>query len=240
MSPEEVKYVKSVPYRQIVGSLLHLYCYTRPDIGFAMSQLCRHVSDPRPAHVDALLHTVSYLAGTKDLGVRYTRGEPRTVEMYCDASYGDCVDTRRSISGYCVIINGGAVSWLSKRQPCVSLSSCEAELQAAREAVAEMIALKRDLKLIDPQLAACTWRLWEDNQSAIQILEGHGRYSGRKHMSIRYAWLREVHDAGLFRLDYVKTDAQVADTLTKGLVKAAATRHRDRMMNVYGKSKAAL
>ena len=59
-------------------------------------------------------------------------------------------------------------------------------------------------------------------------------------MSIRYAWLREVHDAGLFRLEYVKTDTQAADTLTKGLVKAAATRHRDTMMNVYGKSKVAL
>ena len=86
MTKDEKKYVDSIPFRQVVGSLLHIYCYTRPDIGYAMSQLSRHICDPRPAHCDALLQTVGYLVGTRELGIRYCRGMPRQVDLYCDAS----------------------------------------------------------------------------------------------------------------------------------------------------------
>ena len=121
--------------------------------------------------------------------------------------------------------------------PCVSLSYTEAELQAVREAAAEMVALKRDLKMIDPQLAECTWRLWEDNMSAIEILKGRGAYSARKHFQIRCAWLRELYTAKLYDLCYVETSQQAADTMTKSLPHDAMSRHRDRMMNVHGASK---
>ena len=237
MTKDEKKYVDSIPYRQVVGSLLHIYCYTRPDIGYALSQLSRHISDPRPVHCEALLQTVGYLVRTRDLGIRYCKGMPRQVDLYCDASYGECVDTRRSTSGWCCLMNGGAVAWGAKRQPCVSLSSTEAELQAVREAAAEMVALKRDLKMIDPQLAECTWRLWEDNMSAIEILKGRGAYSARKHFQIRCAWLRELYTAKLYDLCYVETSQQAADTMTKSLPHDAMSRHRDRMMNVHGASK---
>ena len=238
MSAEDQALVDSVDYRSIVGALLHITVMVRADIAFGLSQLCRHVTEPRAEHVRALLHMVSYLRATKDHGPKYTRGTERKVHVYVDASFAECVDTRRSTSGWVVMVNGCAVAWSSKRQATVSLSSTESELEALRQVLAEVIALKADLALLDPMLARSKWIVHEDNNAARLIVEGGGSVCARKHICVKAHWLREVWMNGLFELVYVNTADQTADTLTKSLSGPLVEKHRDAMFNVHGSGRA--
>ena len=100
-----------------------MYVYTRPDIGYSIGQLARHCNDVRGVHVKAAKEIARYLLRTRDLEIRYIRGTSHNVNVYCDADYADCPDTRRSITGYVVMLNGGAVSWSSKKQMSIALST---------------------------------------------------------------------------------------------------------------------
>ena len=239
MSAEDQELVDAIDYRGLVGGLLHTYIMVRADIGYQMSQLSRHVAAPNADHVRALLHLISYLLNTKDCGPRYEKGTDRMVEVYADAAYGDCVITRRSTTGWCIIMNGAVIAWSSKRQATVSLSTTEAELSSLRDAVCEVVALKRDMQLLDPRLASTTWRIYEDNNAAKLIVEGGGKLEMRKHFSIRAMWLREGWLDRLFSLTLVGTKLQAADELTKSLSGPLTQRHRQVMFNEYGSAAAA-
>ena len=89
------------------------------------------------------------LLRTKDLGIRYTRGTSRKANVFCDAGYVDCPGTRRSVTDYVVVLNGGAVSWSSKKQTAIALNTLEADAMAGRSAFCEIIGLKLDLDVID-------------------------------------------------------------------------------------------
>ena len=229
---EELKLVRDVDYRGIIGSVLHCYVMCRPDIGFALSQLSRHVRDPKARHVEGLMHLVSYLGATSDLGPKYSKCAENRVNCYVDASYAEDETTRRSTTGFVIMINGGAVAWMSKRQAVVSLSSTEAELTALRDICAEIIALKRDLELLDPMLANMTWPVAEDNQAAKLMVETLTRYETRKHYAIRVCWLTECWERGVFQLYYISTKEQTSDCLTKCLDKAGVVKHRETMFNL--------
>ena len=235
MDQAEVDLVNSIDYRSVIGQALHLYVYTRPDIGYSIGQLARHCNDVRGVHVKAAKELARYLLRTKDLEIRYTRGTNRNVNVYCDADYADCPDTRRSITGYVVMLNGGAVSWSSKKQTSIALSTLEAEAMAGRSAFCEIMGLKLDLDVIDRTLARSQWIVHEDNQSLMAVINKPlgGRYEARKHIAVRVLWMREVVASGILRVVYVKSEDQVADTLTKGLSEESFVRHRDTMMGTH-------
>ena len=152
---------------------------------------------------------------------------------YCDADYADCPDTRRSISGFVITMNGGAVSWTCRKQTSVALSTLEAEAVALRVAICEVIALKFDMEVIDPKLGDSQWIVHEDNQSLIAVVNtpDGGKYEARKHIAVRVMWLREIVSTGIVKIQYVGTKEQVADVLTKALPAKEFAMHRESMMD---------
>ncbi|KAJ9523607.1 hypothetical protein QJQ45_007310 [Haematococcus lacustris] len=119
-------------YSALVGSLLYLTCCTRPDIAFAVGALARHMSSPTKQHWAAACNVLSYLKGTCDHGLLF--GGVTGLQGFSDSDYAGDKDTARSTTGYLFTLNGGAISWSSRLQPTVALSTAEAEYMAASNA----------------------------------------------------------------------------------------------------------
>ena len=113
-------------YQSLAGALQYL-TFTRPDLTYAVQQVCLHMHDPRESHLAALKRLLRYVRGTVDLGLVLHRSSSAELVVYINADWAGCPDTRRSTSGYAVFLGGNLVSWSSKRQPVVSRSSAEAE-----------------------------------------------------------------------------------------------------------------
>ena len=151
------------PYSTAIGSLMYIASCTRPDIAQAVGALARYMAAPTTAHWTAVKHILRYLAGTPDYGITYG---PDTFSLaaYCDASYAGCLDTRRSTTGYVFILNGGAITWSSRLQSTVAVSTTEAEYMAAAAATKEALWLRTlfaDLGLPVPCI-----NIAADNQAA--------------------------------------------------------------------------
>ncbi|KAJ9510638.1 hypothetical protein QJQ45_027557, partial [Haematococcus lacustris] len=135
-------------YSALVGSLLYLTCCTRPDIAFAVGALARHMSAPTSQHWAAACSVLCYLKGTADQGLLF--GGVSGLQGFSDADYAGDKDTARSTTGYIFTLNGGAISWSSRLQPTVAMSTAEAEHMAASSAAKEALWLRklmRDLQL---------------------------------------------------------------------------------------------
>lgn len=130
-----------VNYRSAVGALSYLSTATCPDISFAVSTLSQFLEAPGITHWEAFTHVLQYLAGTADHALIYNRNNPQDLTGYTDADWGNCLVTRRSVTGYLSMFNGHLVSWQTKKQPVVSLSSCEAEYCALTDFTCELLWL---------------------------------------------------------------------------------------------------
>uniref|UniRef100_A0A2N9HY47 Integrase catalytic domain-containing protein n=1 Tax=Fagus sylvatica TaxID=28930 RepID=A0A2N9HY47_FAGSY len=169
-------------YRQLVGSLIYL-TLTRPDISYAVSVMSRYMQNPKKPHLEAVRRILRYVKSTIDYGLLYKKGEDCKLVGYCDADYAGDHDTRRSTTGYVFKLGSGTISWCSKRQPTVSLSTTEAEYRAAAMAAQEstwLMQLMRDLhQPIDYAVS-----LHCDNQSAIRLAENPEFHARTKHVEI--------------------------------------------------------
>ncbi|GBP12632.1 Retrovirus-related Pol polyprotein from transposon TNT 1-94 [Eumeta japonica] len=135
---------KNFPYREAVGSLMHLATVSRPEIMFAVSLVSRFFNCYIKTHWNAVMKIFKYLKNTKDYGLHYSlTSEPPAVTGYSDADYANDIDTRRSVTGYVFIKNGAAVTWSSQRQQTVALSTTEAEFMAACAATKEAMWIKQ-------------------------------------------------------------------------------------------------
>ncbi|THH14812.1 hypothetical protein EW146_g5573 [Bondarzewia mesenterica] len=158
-----------------------------------------------------------YLKGMRDLWLTY-EGTERKLVGYADVD-GSMAEDRKAVSGYAFIIDGGAVSWSSKKQEIVSLSTTESEYVTATHAAKEALWLR---SLISEILSPATTLtiLFSDNQSAIALTQDHQYHARSKHIDIRYHFIRWVVENGALRLIYCPTEDMVADTLTKALPSA--------------------
>ena len=123
-------------YWSLAGALQYL-TFTRPELTYAVQQVCLHMHDPRKSHLPVLKRLLRYVRATVDLGLVLHRSSSTELVVYTDADWAGCPDTRRSTSGYAVFLGGNLVSWSSKRQPVVSRSSAEAEYRTVANGVAE-------------------------------------------------------------------------------------------------------
>jgi hypothetical protein len=207
-------------YMRAVGSLLYAAIVTRPDIQFMVQQVARHLQSSGEEHWAAVKRGLRYLKGTRQLAIRYSSDaeDPLRLKAYCDSDWGGDRDSRRSTTGYLTMVAGGPVSWTSKLQATVALSSAEAEYMAASAATQEVLYLRQlliDLK--HPQMEATT--LLVDNQGAIALAKNPVLHQRTKHIDIRYHFIREKLKRGDVLLAYVPTGEQLADILTKALDK---------------------
>jgi len=206
-------------YRQAVGSLNHLAVSTRPDLAFSMSRLSRYLDNPSSEHEIALKRVFRYLKGTIGHGLTFQACENEPfVYGYSDADWAGDVETRKSTSGYAFFVAGGLVSWKTRLQSIVTLSSTEAEYAALAETLREAAWLRSLLTEIGlDQARLKPLPVFEDNQSAIKLATNHANSNRTKHIDVRNHYCRQEHNMGHVTIEYVPTDSQVADGFTKPL-----------------------
>ena len=210
--------MKDIPYRQLVGALMYLAVATRPDIAYAVGVLARFGANPGPAHWKAAKHLCRYLQGTKDMKLTYAP-DPKSKEMFTtfsDADHGGEEDSRRSTSGMVVKMGTGAVSWASRLQPVVTLSTTEAEYISAVSAAQEIIWLRNLFTEFGYEFSAPS-TLYVDNQSALAVAKNPEHHGRMKHLDLRHYWLRDVVEAGIIDVHYLPTALMPADIMTKAL-----------------------
>ena len=212
-------------YQSLVGALLYCATNTRPDVAYAVGLLCRAMSCPTPDLLAAAERVLAYLIRNKDVGLRYAASE-RPLFGMTDSDWS----VRHSTSGWVFMLSSAAISWGSKRQPCVALSSCEAEIIAASEATKEAIYLKRfatELESFDGESV----ELFEDNKGARDLAYNPEHHSRTKHIDRRHFFVREMVENGELVVPYVKSDDNLADFFTKPLSAKRFFSMRDKIMN---------
>jgi hypothetical protein len=202
-------------YSQIIGSLMYL-TNTRPDICFVVNTLSQFLVEPRCVHLVATKHVMRYLKGTIDYGLSYDGDHDFTLSGYTDANWAKSVSDRKSTSGYCFSLGSAMISWQSRKQSSIALSTTEAEYIAACSASYKVIWLRKLLTgLFDLEMRATL--ILYDNQSCIKMTENHVFHDRSKHIDIRYHYICDMVQRGALKLQYISTDEQFADVLTKPL-----------------------
>ena len=209
--------VSQAEYAKIIGSLMFLMNYTRLDIAYVVSRLSRYTHNPSRNHWDALRRVLKYLKGTIDWGL-YFVGYPTVLEGYCDANWVSDNDEVNSTSGYVFTLCGAAISWKSAKQTCIARSTMESEFIALDLAGQEAEWLRNLLadiplwgQLAPPVSLHC------DSQAAISVAK-NSAYNGKKrHIQIRHESVRSLITSGVLTMEYVRSERNLADPLTKGL-----------------------
>ncbi|CAI7925927.1 unnamed protein product [Closterium sp. NIES-53] len=205
-------------YRQKVGSLQFAACTTRPDISFACSKLGSGQTVRSDQHWKELDRCLAYLVGRRDVALEFGGG-PESLELvgYADADDAGDKQNRTSTGGYIFVLGGAAVSWASQRIRCATLSSTESEYVAAVEAGKEAHRLRFLLAEFQLRRSEEPTTLFVDNSSSISVAGGMGLKGSLKHMERRHMWLQHMVKRRKLQLQYIPTNEQPADYLTKAL-----------------------
>ena len=202
-------------YRSLAGALQYL-TLTRPDLSYAVQQICLFMHDPRESHLQLIKRIFCYVKGTAHLGLQLHVDSSRELVAYSDADWAGCPDTRKSTSGFCVFLGSNLVSWSSKRQHTVSRSSAEAEYRAVANCVAETVWLHQLLAELHQFPSAATV-VYCDNISATYLSSNPVQHQRTKHIEIDLHFVRDRVALGEARVLHVPTNSQYADIFTKGL-----------------------
>ena len=202
-------------YRSLAGALQYL-TLTRPDLAYAVQQVCLFMHDPREPHLSMIKRILRYLKGTLSSGLHIGVGPVQSLVTYSDVDWAACLDSRRSTSGYCVYLGDNLISWSSKRQTTVSRSSAEAEYRAVAHVVAECCWLRQLLQELHVPLASATV-VYCDNVSVVYMTTNPVHHRRTKHIEIDIHFVREKVALGQVRVLHVPSSHQFADIMTKGL-----------------------
>lgn len=156
-----------------------------------------------------------YLKGTINIDFVYKQ-DGRPITGFVDADWGNCVEDRRSYTGFLFLLSGAPISWDSRKQRTVALSTTEAEYMAMSECGKESIYLQQFIRELGfDELANLT--IYCDNRSALKLSENHTYHSRSKHIDIRHHFIRELIKDELLSLKFTSSKNQIADFLTKEL-----------------------
>ena len=215
---EEKEEMKDIPYISVVGSVMYLAMMTQIDMAEIASILARFNSNPGMIHWKAAKHLLRYMAGTLEMEL-CLGPDPESNELiraYVDADHGGNIDNGKSTTGYLIKVGSGAVSWSSKLQPIVALSTTEAEYVAACAAGKEIRWMQKLLGELGYRFPMPT-KLFMDNQSAISVAKNPEHHGCMKHLDLCFYWLRDKVEQGYIEPVYLQTDQMPADLLTKPL-----------------------
>ena len=212
-------------YRSLAGALQYL-TITRPDIAYAVQQVCLHMHAPRDCHLAMIKRILRYVKGTTAFGIQLHASSTPTITAYTDTDGAGCPDTRRSTSGFCVFFGDALISWSSKRQPTVSRSSTEAEYRGIANVVAECTWLRHLLGelYIDVPKATIAYC---DNVSSVYMSKNPVHHRRTKHIELDVHFVREKVSLDELRVLHVPSSRQLADIFTKGLPRILFTEFRD-------------
>ena len=217
-------------FMEITGTLMYAAISTRADIAHAVHYLAANMVAPTVRHMQAAERVLRYLAGSKDVGLVFgarngdsvgdSRGHGINAQVdacaYADADWANDKGDRKSISGWVVKLNGDPVSWSSKKQRVVALSTCEAELYAEAAAIQEVLWLRGLLTELGLHIAVGS-TVFGDNQSTIAVTKNGIKNQRTKHVDVKYHFVTETVESGQVKLQWVPSAKQQADIFTKAL-----------------------
>lgn len=205
-----------VPYRELIGYLMYLAVTTRPDIAYVISSLSQFNNKYGPEHWTAAKRVLRYLKGSIDRSLVY-KSSQENLKGYVDADWGSCINDRHSYTGFVFIFSQAPITWESRKQRTVALSSAEAEYMGLTEATKEAIYLRKFLiELRLKEFSDTT--LYNDSASAQKLAKNpifHGR---TKHIDIKHHFVREALKDNLISLKYLCTENMITDIFTKALL----------------------
>lgn len=170
--------------------------------------------------MQAALHLLRYLKGSPGFGLFFSDSPDLTLRVFCDSDWASCPNSRRSVTGFCVLLGDSLISWKSKKQPVVSLSSAESEYRLLSKAVGEITWLSRLLSDFGIQISLPV-PVFCDSQSAIHIAKNPVFHERTKHIELDCHFVRAKLSAGLISLRHTLGASQLADIFTKTLPGAA-------------------
>nr|GEU75328.1 hypothetical protein [Tanacetum cinerariifolium] len=211
---KEGKAVDPSHYRGMIGTLLYLTA-SRPDLQFAICMCARYQARPTEKHLHAVKRLFRYLHGTVNRGLWYPKDSSIALTAFADADHAGCQDTRRSTSGSLQFLRDRLISWSSKRQKSVAISSTKAEYIALSGCCAQILWMRS--QLTDYGLRFNKIPMYCDNKSAIVLCCNNVQHSRSKHIDIRYHFTKEHIENEVIELYFVNTEYQLADLFTKAL-----------------------
>jgi hypothetical protein len=219
----------SKQFMSLVGSELWLAMITHPEMSTAVQSFSRHLQATSEEHFAQAKRSLRYLQGVKHLGIKFSAsscGDKPELIGFSDADWGGDVDTRRSTTGYVFTLAGGPVSWSSRLQPTVALSSAEAEYMAVCTATQQALYLRSLLSELGFAQENPTI-IFEDNQACIALSVNRITSKRSKHIAIKYHFIREKIENREIELKYISTEHQLADIMTKPLSKPRTLKLRE-------------
>jgi hypothetical protein len=213
LSKNDINTDKDRPYRSLVGALLYTLG-SRPDVAAAVRKCSQFMAEGADSHWEAAKQILRYLKGTSTTGVVYTQQAKFTLKAYCDSDWASDVDDRKSVTGYVIYAQGGAIVWKSKKQPTVARSSAEAEYVSLADTVSELLWVLMAMKELGVTVEGEV-EIFIDNQAAQAMAANPVNHERTKHIDVAYHFVREVVQAGKIKLYYINTKNNISDLLTK-------------------------
>ena len=213
------KAVSQLEYSRVIGYLMYAITCTRPYIAFDVGKLSRYTSNPSAQHWQAIQRVLKYLKRTMDYSLSYT-GYPSVLEGYTDASWISNTEDNSSTSGWVFLLGGGAISWASKKQTCITSSTMESEFVALAAAGKEAEWLRNlilEIPLWPKPIAPISIRC----DSAATLAKAYSQmYNGKsRHLGVRHSMIRELIMNGVISIEFVRSQQNLVDHLTKGLAR---------------------
>ena len=202
-------------YQRLVGKLIYL-SHTRPDIAYSVGVVSQFMHSPQEEHWEAVLRIVKYLKGTTEHGLMFEKHGHLEIHGFTDADWAGNPNDRRSTAGYFTFVGGNLVTWRSKKQKVVALSSAEAEAEfrGIKSGLTEVLWLRRLMTELDLQ-STLPCRLFCDNKATISISENPVQHDRTKHVEVDRHFIKENLEAKVVEMPYVKSEDQLTDILTK-------------------------
>jgi len=213
---ENGKKVNQTIYKGMIESLLYLTA-SRLDIMFSICLCARFQSDPKESHLIAVKRIFIYLVGTTNLSLMYKHTDNYRLTGYCNTDYARDRIERKSTSDGCHFIGRNLISWASKKQNLIILSTAEAEYISAASCCSQLLWVKYQLE--DYSMFENHIPVLCDNTSAINLSKNPIQYSRAKHIEIRHHFIRDYVQKGVFDISFIDTMHQWADIFTKSLAK---------------------
>jgi hypothetical protein len=195
---KEIKYMSKVPYSLTIGNLMYAMVCTRPDIAHAMGVVSRYMNNPGKEHWETVKWILKYLRGTATHALCF-EGLDIVLQGYVDSDMAGDKDRRRSTTGYVFTVGGTPISWISKLQMVVALSTIEGEYFSATEASKEMIWLQRFMEELGKKQENS--RLYCDSESTIHLAKNLTFHSNTNHIQLMYHFIRSILEDGDLKLE---------------------------------------
>ena len=188
---------------------------SRPDITFVVGVYARYQSEPKMSHITQVKRILKYINGTSEYGMLYSHNANSLLTGYCDVDWAGSVDDRKSTYGGCFFLGNNLISWFSKKQNSVSLSTTEVEYIFVGSSCSQLIWMKQMLEEYNVQQDVMT--LYCDNLSAINTSMNPIQHIRTKHIDIRHHFIRDLVEEKIVTLEHVTTEKQLTNIFTKAL-----------------------